>query len=547
MDIDSLLSQATCAVLDGSSRDGGGNVVGTAWLAKDSGHLLTAGHVVKKLSNKDVWVRFPDDEHNLLASCVIEPVHEKSLALDFAILKLNEDTSRQPLPFTLVSSVEGSIRARGYGSNLPQSQHSGTGQLLGAYKRDNSSSKFLFQYESRTLAVEGFSGAAVYSDTTRAVVGLQVEQERGETAFAMPMARITDYWGDLLSAALKPRRGLAVLLIPESRTKESKDKLIDEIILPVLDELNLELYTSLPGRATGNDLAKLDRADVVIADVSHGDANVVYELTVAHGIGTPDVIFADSHLISGLNQLPFSQIMPLDLEDVANARKNLERRLVSVRAIFEALGEPDSSNPITEFYSAPLTQISVANALAIGYEVNFVRPVGTALLEALAGLDCRITVGGHVLDAAQVQRLSLTVVLPEHLSWADDDFIHTNLQKPNLVVPAIVEHPNFSRPRTMKALPLPASSTETIQLLDTFPTTLATMAEAIDQRLGLSSGHRNLPSWRAVEAKEIDRFGSRLRQRINIDPLKFRGRRLNDICRVTTTTTTFPTFSHNDD
>jgi hypothetical protein len=51
---------------------------------------------------------------------------------------------------------------------------------------------------------------------------------------------------------------------------------------------------------------------------------------------------------------------------------------VSVRAIFQALGEVETSNPLTKFYKAPLTQISAANALAFGYHINFVRPVGSA-------------------------------------------------------------------------------------------------------------------------------------------------------------------------
>ena len=40
MNHDELLTQATCAVLIKNQ------IVGTAWLVSDEGHLLTAGHVL---------------------------------------------------------------------------------------------------------------------------------------------------------------------------------------------------------------------------------------------------------------------------------------------------------------------------------------------------------------------------------------------------------------------------------------------------------------------------------------------------------------------
>lgn len=61
LSVDELLGQATCAVL----REG--EVVGTAWLASQEGHLLTAGHVLCKDDSSsdevsdEVQVRFSDD------------------------------------------------------------------------------------------------------------------------------------------------------------------------------------------------------------------------------------------------------------------------------------------------------------------------------------------------------------------------------------------------------------------------------------------------------------------------------------------------------
>jgi hypothetical protein len=536
MTVDELLAQATCAVRAGSSGDHG-DAVGTAWLAKDDGHLLTAGHVVKDmLAAGEVWVRFPDTDSDERATFAINPVHDKPAALDFAVLRLDEPNRRRPLPFTLVSRAEGPVRARGYGKNLPKAQSGGQGTLLGHYLRGHSSATFLFQYLTNNLSIPGFSGAAVHSDVANAVIGLQVEEEGGRSAFAMPLARIADYWADLVSAATKPTRGLCVLVQPRAASDEARDIVRERIIRPVLESLNLALYVSELGRTLHEDLRQLELADVVIADVTHFDPSVIYELTVAQGLGTPDVVVIDKSAAADGGGL--FQFVELDPDDLDASRRLIEQRLVSVRSIFEALGEISTTNPLTSFFKAPLTQISAANALALGYELNFVRPVGHALLKMADGGPGTVTVNGSKLHREQLDNVTLTVVLPDSLSWANDDYIDRTLARPGRVVAAVVEHPDFSRPRSTKCLPV--VSGEPIRLIDAYPTTLATMMEAIDERLGLDSGHRFLQVWKDLERKEIDRFQSKLVQRIRSDGFTMRHRSLADIVVVASASAIFP-------
>jgi hypothetical protein len=388
------------------------------------------------------------------------------------------------------------------------------------------------------LAVSGFSGAAVHSDVANAVIGLQIEEEGGRSALAMPLVRIAEYWADLVGAASKPPRGLCVLLEPKGLSDEVRQVLQEEVLRPVLNSLNLGLYVSELGHTNREDLRQLENADVVVADVTYDDTNVTYELTVAQGLGTPDVVFVQKGVRAARANLPF-HVTELDLRDVGGARRSVEQRLVSVRAIFEALGEPDTVNPLTDFFRAPLTQISAANALALGYELNFVRPVGRALLEMIAGRGLwQLYVGDSAVSREQVRSATLTTILPERVAWADDDFIQYHLAAPGLVVDARLEHPDLSRPRTLKALP--HRKGEPVRLVDTFPTTLATLAEAIDERLGLTPDERFLDVWRDLELREIDRFHSRLVQRIRRDPTKVAGRSLREVCLVATAKTIFP-------
>src|SRR4029450_11472463 len=97
------------------------------------------------------------------------PTFDKPQALDFAVLKI-EESGRRPLPFVLVARADGQVLARGYGPHPPNSQPSGQGTLLGCYYRGNVSKNYLFQYEGPTLAIDGFSGAAIYSERASAVI-----------------------------------------------------------------------------------------------------------------------------------------------------------------------------------------------------------------------------------------------------------------------------------------------------------------------------------------------------------------------------------------
>jgi hypothetical protein len=527
---DDLLAQATCAVLSGSPATTTPKAIGTAWLASATGYLLTAGHVVQDWhAGDDVWVRFTDTDP--VAATLYQAKFDKAQALDFALLQLREPTSRTPLPIQLVAHLQGEVLVRGYGSNLPKAQSGTTAPAGLVYLRSESRENYYFPYRSRQLSAPGYSGAAVYSTSAGAVVALQTEaKENDEIVLAMPLVRITDYWQELVTLAHPAPRGRCVLLVPAARGAAGVQALLDDIIRPVVQGmLNLDIYVSTVGATTKDDLAELEKADVVIADATDDDQNVTYELTVAQGIGTPDVVFVEPG--RQRPNMPFTAV-ELDLHDPARARETLTARLLSVRAVFEALGETATSNPITDFFRAPLTQVSAANALSLGYYLNFVRPVGYELIGAAAGIPTRISVDGRDLDADRAGRVNLTVVVPDRLRQANDGYIDRHVRAAGRAVRAQIHGRGWSRPRTMMALPQPDDDGVT-HLLDVFPTTTATLIEAIDQRLGISEpSQRSVTAWPAIERKEIDRFASGLVRRIRTDGYELGGRALRDVCTV---------------
>lgn len=528
-----LLEQATCAVVQVDPLSGAEESVGTAWLAMAPRYLLTAGHVVKGMASDTVRVRFLGEESEP-AVVKFGPFQDDDLGVDVAVLELQRETPRQPLPMLLVNQPQGDVLVVGYG--LPNAQSKGLGTYLREYVRNHQPGSFLLQYTSRELTLKGFSGGPVYSLASDAVVALQTEAApQAEQVLAMPLSRIPRYWEALTSVARRPSRGLCVVLVPPSRD----DRLVEDVIGPALDSLNLEMYLSSVGATTSRDLAKLDRADVVIADASSDDSFVTRELTVAQGLGTPDVVIRSAGSpMSGVH----TNVLELDPADPAGARRMLVERLVTTLAVFDAVGELTAANPITSFFGAPLTRVSAANALALGYFKNFVEPVGRLLQRACAGQPVTIVVDGAAVDVDGDDglRVILQVVLPEHLDWASDKGIRQRLDQHGVLVPAQVGSPFLSRPRSLKALRERAPDGSLV-LVDAFPTTMATMVDSINERFaGQDPADRDPELWAAIERKEIDRFGRSLARRIRDDDQDVDDVTLQSVALVTTSRQAFP-------
>jgi hypothetical protein len=193
LSVENLLAQATCAVLIDSK------VAGTAWLFSREGHLLTAGHVLgpqKPLTQ--VEVHFPEDAPRLAYR--VQHVYAYESGIDFAILKLTEPpVDRFPLPIALPELVEGRLIALGYGKSLVD-RSSGTGIFAGFFDPQNSSANRLFKLESTQLGEPGYSGCAIFSKESGAVVAIQIEATHAktgaerDTVLAMPLYRVAYLW-----------------------------------------------------------------------------------------------------------------------------------------------------------------------------------------------------------------------------------------------------------------------------------------------------------------------------------------------------------------
>lgn len=196
---DELLTQATCAVLISDEESQEDQVIGTAWLFSDQGHLLTAGHLLgTEPPLFEVRVQFASEPPQ-----VVEVIHwafEAEQKIDFAILKLADGAgTRRALPVRLARFIEGRCRLYGYGKSL-EGLTGGAAEYIGTFGDEHNR---LFRLESKALAEEGFSGGALFSEELKAVVAIQTEKGRGrfgptqDTIFCLPLYRMAECWPPL--------------------------------------------------------------------------------------------------------------------------------------------------------------------------------------------------------------------------------------------------------------------------------------------------------------------------------------------------------------
>lgn len=83
-----------------------------------------------------------------------------------------------------------------------------------------------------------------------------------------------------------------------STIRARADEVYEYVVTPVVETLGLAVMRSdrdpTPGQITSQIIRSLTSAKVVIADLSGQNANVYYELGVAHSFGLPVVVLVDS-------------------------------------------------------------------------------------------------------------------------------------------------------------------------------------------------------------------------------------------------------------
>ena len=175
----------------------------------------------------------------------------------------------------------------------------------------------------------------------------------------------------------------------------------DHDVITIVKPHDLFTSNSIPT----NVFDAIDDSDLVIADLSEVRPAVVYELAFAHALGIWTIMLgsqSDSELMFYLRpyrhaRVDFSKSEIRSKEFTTAFRTWLSRR--SKRF--------DSSNPFTDFYAAPIPDISAANGLATSYFENFLRRV--------LATDARLVVASEDSKPRRHTISGVLVVRPENL------------------------------------------------------------------------------------------------------------------------------------
>lgn len=132
-----------------------------------------------------------------------------------------------------------------------------------------------------------------------------------------------------------------------SAIRQWSDDVLDYIISPIVENAGYEKpiradQISEPGIITSQIVEKLIESDLVIADLSFGNPNVLYELAVRHVTKKPCI-----HMIKIGEKNPFDTssnraiVFDANLRGADNARKKLEKQIESIKD-----GKNEVDNPI---------------------------------------------------------------------------------------------------------------------------------------------------------------------------------------------------------
>jgi hypothetical protein len=319
-------------------------------------------------------------------------------------------------------------------------------------------------------------------------------------------------------------------------SKPRLTRLKNEVVRPVLDELtehsndNYKVTTPYDLGISGTSavirdvIHHIDRADIVIADLSDGNPNVFYELGITHALGRPCVAVMQHGQRVEFDVNAY-RVFSIDLSPEADedayrkARETLRGPLMT--AHLRAADWSVLENPVIDFFRAPITYLSPAPALADGYFTNFVAPIVDSLVRR-KGRDYvydvgLASIGSNVpqqieettrLTSDERDRLDLHVVIPSRIDLTKHQYAD---RLRGILRAALVE--GDGRSFTLWTY----ESGGRRHLVD-IPTTMRGIETAVDRRMRYGNVAHDALEWREVEEQEVFRFRTMLQVRINNHP-----------------------------
>ncbi|MCY7420869.1 MAG: nucleoside 2-deoxyribosyltransferase [Chitinophagaceae bacterium] len=299
--------------------------------------------------------------------------------------------------------------------------------------------------------------------------------------------------------------------------------LANKVILPLLQPYGFRVITPDTGETgaiMNQVLLNLEQADILIADITGNNPNVMYELGIYHSFGKPYI--AVSEMLDTENtsreMTPFDiaafRYLTINLNDVEFSKRAIEPLLTNT---IEKMDERDwFENPVTVFYNSPVAEIPTAIGLFKNYCKNFLEQLLPDLYSrqeessdylypvyVYAPENSSADTEGFVkLTNAERKNLSFELLIPKHMYMVEHSYIKS-LKDDNPSFP-------YAKARVIKKsrpfyLHYRKAETGDYVLAD-FPTVLATLNESIAARRRMFEKKIEALEWKILERQELERF-----------------------------------------
>jgi hypothetical protein len=325
---------------------------------------------------------------------------------------------------------------------------------------------------------------------------------------------------------------------PDENGLQWLQRLDRNLIEPILIDMGLKESKASPRPAEANyvvqtpfDLndpdimdgvvAAIDSADIIIADLTDANANVYYEVSLAHALGKQVITVGDRPVfdLHGMRHIDLQQNTTLQSMN-STIRTQLIESLKLAHA--EVTNYATPRNPITNFYGTSLPRASSTVAVAETYFINFVSPlvqswtltnyektehlypINRKALEN--GQDILISMGRSIEDR---KGLRLHIVIPDKIEYATKDRINDlrGISKGTL------QEFMISAPHRTFTINGRFINKTTFRFYDV-PTPIEGLHKTVERRMKSLEIQRDSPAWRERELDEINLFAEALQRAI---------------------------------
>jgi hypothetical protein len=277
--------------------------------------------------------------------------------------------------------------------------------------------------------------------------------------------------------------------------------LAHDVVAKILENENFEVFTpDVPesGNIMHHIIRSCDRAQLVVADITRNNPNVLYEMAIIDAMGRPCIPVKIRDVEDNEKDLqPFDRAQYRHFEiNAYETEESIKKLEPVIHRVLQARQDGDLiENPMTDYFGVPLNSMSSAYGIARGYYRNLVVPC----------FEGKIIKGPAFALEKKNKKVNrkMVCIIPGNLEQATRRAIE-DLVEEKFIIPVTLEAPG--RLITIYVLSDDIASDAGSVIVD-IPTTLATLRESVFARLGRTANpNPNSPDYQEVQSDEISQF-----------------------------------------